>query len=159
MKLNLSAEVGPITVTIIEDVFWTAMILDPTESSVERRIIGERQDITGLTRDDVIKQVADRPVTLHIKAMFAVEQIKAHKWLVEPMRLALLDRDRLIVRVLESARYPVATPLHPDDRASMTKAAASCCSLYGALRDAGADPGVFTSVEAERRENASGEQA
>lgn len=150
MKLHISAQIGPATITLVETVFFTATVLDSTESEVERRLIGERRNITEVTRDDAIKQIADRLVTIHFKAVFTAEQIRAHAWLVEPMRTALLEREQLISNTLKRAAHPGAAPLHPESHASMTRGAAACRSLYDALTSAGAAPSLFPEVQAEQ---------
>ena len=129
MKLHLSADVGGVTITLIESVFWTAMIIDPSETELDRQLMGERANITEVTRDEAIRQIADRLVTIHFGACFTAEQIRAHAWLVEPMQAELLARAELIERTLA---HPV-NPIHRDSYKSMSRGAARCRALYDEL--------------------------
>jgi hypothetical protein len=129
VKLHLSADVGGVTVTLIESVFWTAMIIDPSETELDRRLMGERADITEVTRDEAIRQIADRLVTIHLSSPFSAEQIRAHTWLVGPMRDELLARANLIARELNNN----LTPIHPDSYKSMSEGAARCRVLHAGL--------------------------
>lgn len=129
MKVHLSAQVGSITVTLVEGVFWEGMILNPNESEMDRRLLGERPNIAEVTREAAIGQIAERLVTIHLYTPFTAEQIRAHAWLVEPMGLQLLIRAELIAHTLTNSVHPI----HPDSRASMSRAAAECVRLNKAL--------------------------
>lgn len=136
MKLHFSAQIGTVTITLVETVFFTATVFDSAESEHEARLFDEHRNITGVTRDDTIKEIADQLVTIHLEAVFTAEQIRAQSWLVQPMCTALLEREQMIWRELEHAKHPSATPLHPKGRTSMTQAALRCRSLYDALTSA-----------------------
>lgn len=148
MKLHLSAQIGPVTITLMETVFFTATVFDSTETEHEARLLGERPNITGVSRDDTIKQIADRLVTIHLKAVFTAELIRAQSWLVEPMCAALLEREQMIWREIRHAEHPSAAPLLPDSHASMAQAARRCRSLYDALTGFGEPSGLLAKAEA-----------
>lgn len=136
MKLHLSAQIGTVTITLVETVFFTATVFDSAESEHEARLFDEHRNITGVTRDDTIREIADRLVTIHLETVFTAEQIRAQSWLVQPMCTALLEREQMIWRELEHAKHPRAALLHPESHTSMAQAALRCRSLYDALTSA-----------------------